>query len=735
MTPIVLVLSLVVGQSWKASTAPGPPSKGHQGMADNCDACHMPFKGLPNEKCLTCHTGLKKFHASVAAQKCNACHGEHKGPTGETTKAAARAAFDHALTGVPLTGAHSKVACAKCHTKPIQQMTPSCGSCHADPHKGSLGATCQACHGASVWKPAARTKDQHTTSMKDGHAKATCVDCHREGKNLAAKVECAACHERAHGGTTAPCDGCHKVAGWKPAEFDHSFCTCSLPQLHQTVGCLGCHQNWDFTKTPTLCSGCHEKDRRHEQLGECSLCHSAVSWKKNRFEHNKRSKFKLTGQHLAAACEGCHPAQGKAGNMKFRGVPLSCEGCHQKQGDAAHGNFGACAKCHVTEGFDKPTFDHASTGFPLVGRHTKLKCQDCHSEKTKGYPKPVRKAELGRVNGFSIEDIPRLVAQLTLRATAPHGTTPGACSHCHADPHQGSVKEFGECSSCHSPEQWKPTSFDLQRHAATAFPLTGKHAAARCNLCHTEAKLDDVPQQCAKCHVDRHGGKLGDQCQTCHNTNAFKPATGFDHAKTGFTLTGLHAKVSCDSCHAGARGKALAAAAKPSECTTCHQPQHGRLGDDCASCHDPAAGPFAKARGMKFAHHETAFPLDRRHSGVRCGACHLPGGAPPPSARCGSCHPDPHRGQLGQGCEDCHAPDRWRVTRFDHDRTGWPLRGKHFVTPCVNCHTAQRWVGLTTECFDCHLRDADRGRAVRPDKHPFGPPEDCAICHASQWKW
>ena len=90
--PLALVLLLVSGQAWRASTAPGPASRAHESVAGNCDACHMPFKGLPNEKCLTCHTGLKKFHAAVATQKCVACHTEHKGPTADQTRATARVA-------------------------------------------------------------------------------------------------------------------------------------------------------------------------------------------------------------------------------------------------------------------------------------------------------------------------------------------------------------------------------------------------------------------------------------------------------------------------------------------------------------------------------------------------------------------------------------------------------------------------------------------------------------------
>ena len=93
-----------------------------------------------------------------------------------------------------------------------------------------------------------------------------------------------------------------------------------------------------------------------------------------------------------------------------------------------------------------------------------------------------------------------------------------------------------------------------------------------------------------------------------------------------------------------------------------------------------------------------------------------------------------HSGQLGADCEECHLPDRFRVVRFDHDRTAWPLRGRHFMTPCVSCHTGQRWVGLTDECWDCHAADAARGKARVPEAHPFGR-IDCAGCHTSQWKW
>ena len=56
------------------------------------------------------------------------------------------------------------------------------------------------------------------------------------------------------------------------------------------------------------------------------------------------------------------------------------------------------------------------------------------------------------------------------------------------------------------------------------------------------------------------------------------------------------------------------------------------------------------------------------------------------------------------------------------------------MTPCASCHTAQRWVGLVDECWDCHAAKAAIGKSINPAAHPFGP-LDCQGCHTSMWKW
>jgi len=731
---LLAVPSLALAKPWRAVLSPGEVSSKHQAVEADCEKCHLAYKGVPNEKCLACHVGIdarsragEGFHFTVASQPCISCHGDHTGRDGALTKTAALKAFDHAKTLFPLAGPHAAVAqqCNKCHAKPLEALSPACGNCHEDTHKGSLGTRCQSCHAVSApdWKAGLKTRAEHKTGLEGGHAKLGCNDCHKNGQHLKEAVACKGCHDTAHGGTKSNCAVCHQIEGWKPAKFEHSECACKFPGKHITFSCEGCHPKWKFTDTPTLCSGCHLKDLKHERNGECSLCHSALSWKRRDvFDHNKRSKFALTGEHLEVDCSRCHKVAGQ-----WKGAPKDCKSCHASEGMTAHGDFGDCAKCHDTSGFSKSTFDHATTGFPLTGKHGKANCQSCHAEKVKGY----RPAKTTFLFGASV---------WLASSDAPHVASPaapGTCKHCHSDPHPGGSKE--ECSSCHATEVWLPSTFGLDRH--TSFPIAGKHQKLSCNSCHIGKQLAGIPKDCGSCHLDVHAARFGKACADCHTEKSWKEVPSFDHARTGFSLSGVHAPLDCDSCHDGARGDQMAAAEKPSECRTCHMPGHGDLGPDCQKCHtdqlvEGHAVPFAGARALlNFNHRSTGFPLERRHAALACKQCHMPG-TPRPASTCVSCHLDPHSGQAGATCEDCHRPDRFRLARFDHDRAGWPLRGKHFVTPCMSCHTNQRWVGLTTECYDCHAKDAARAKAIVPGIHTFGAGmQECRSCHRSQWTW
>jgi hypothetical protein len=319
-----------------------------------------------------------------------------------------------------------------------------------------------------------------------------------------------------------------------------------------------------------------------------------------------------------------------------------------------------------------------------------------------------------------------LLATSTGRADpADNHASDVACAHCHSSPHPDGTST--DCASCHQDADWLPSTFDVARHAQARFPLDGRHADVACGSCHVDHRLTGIPTECAGCHVDRHRGLLGEDCTECHSVNGFKPVASFDHARTGFLVQGGHTDVGCATCHTDANGQALREG-RGGACSTCHEPEHGELGA-CADCHSDAHDAFVDARS--FDHARTGFHLERRHGSQPCASCHVKG-QPTPLPRCGSCHVDPHMGQLTSACEECHQPDRWRLVRFDHDLSGWALRGRHHVTPCAGCHVNQRWIGTPTECWDCHADDVVAAPRSVP-AHAFGR-VDCADCHGG-WSW
>lgn len=91
----------------------------------------------------------------------------------------------------------------------------------------------------------------------------------------------------------------------------------------------------------------------------------------DRFDHS-RTGFPLTGNHLQAKCDACHP-QGT-----FRGTPRDCATCHQsgRPGISAKPakhipTSAACDQCHRTAGWVPADFKH--TG---VAPGT---CATCHN--------------------------------------------------------------------------------------------------------------------------------------------------------------------------------------------------------------------------------------------------------------------------------------------------------------------------------------------------------------------
>ena len=91
---------------------------------------------------------------------------------------------------------------------------------------------------------------------------------------------------------------------------------------------------------------------------------------------------------------------------------------------------------------------------------------------------------------------------------------------------------------------------------------------------------------------------------------------------------------------------------------------------------------------------------------------------------CRTCHGDPHRGGNAFDCADCHRADRWRIVRFDHDLTAYPLVGRHRIAACGGCHTNPTWTGVRTDCVACHALD-------RPRTADHAGEITCEDCHTT----
>jgi hypothetical protein len=487
-----------------------------------------------------------------------------------------------------------------------------------------------------------------------------CTKCHALGTREVT-ANCLACHEEIaamrsgspgyhHDDACATCSDCHvehqgrdyELITWPRGHegFDHATTGFALTGRHATTDCRQCHRagnigqaaRWraagkDLDRTwlglAPACASCHADVHRGQFTRECTQCHETAAWKPPvRFDHAATS-FALTGKHEAVACDRCHGLVKAAGGdsyRKYAGVPAGdCRACHADPHAGALG--GPCAKCHVTTGWHQNvggTFDHASTRFPLVGKHAGVACAGCHAGDRR---KPA----------FA------------------------ACTDCHRDAHGAARLQRPRllaCEHCHTVAGYQPARFTLAQHDSTAFPLRGGHLAVACDGCHKARDAKGAPDLapahagCADCHRDPHDGQTarvqGDRgCVACHVEATWRQVA-FDHAATGYVLEHGHARAACRACHEGA---VFHAGQPPRPCSSCHQDVHaGQFASAgttaCDRCHvtvDWLAEKFDHDR-------DSRFPLRGGHEGVACTACHRPleGGRSlrfkPLDTACATCH-------------------------------------------------------------------------------------------------
>jgi len=255
----------------------------------------------------------------------------------------------------------------------------------------------------------------------------------------------------------------------------------------------------------------------------------------------------LAGPASAAADAGALAAAPKGRAQPVTAKPAEAADALADKPDLrpppSHGSDTRCGLCHVPDGWDKVSFAHDRTGFPLRDRHAQAACKGCH-------------------------------------ATTFDAPIPRLCSGCHRDVHRG---EFGaRCASCHTAASWA-TSFTADAHRLTSFPLSGRHAFIPCEECHRDRRdrtFSRATVQCITCHsadlaraslvsVDHTG--FPENCRQCHTpwrfTGAFFPA----HEQCFQISKGPHAQIRCLDCHVTLTGATVSTCSTaPTKCATCH---------------------------------------------------------------------------------------------------------------------------------------------------------------------
>jgi len=547
-------------------------------------------------------------------------------------------------------------------------------------------AACSTCHTTVNWTS---SNFNHSTTgflLTNGHANVTCDKCHINNNYTLqiAPTSCGdtQCHLTLWSGTTTPvhrtsgasfaaanCAVCHSTLNWTTASFDHSSTGFALTGTHMSptpTACVACHVADNYTLSSTDCYGCHQAAfttgttvggnvPNHVTSGfpitasACASCHPITTWAAGVFDHSTTG-FPLTNAHATVACASCHIG----GNYALKIAPTDCgnSGCHLNtnfgggwQGTNAppHASAGPlfavanCANCHTTLSFTPATFDHATTGFALTGLHvspTPTPCISCH---------------IG--NNYTLSStacygchIPAWQLTTTNIVGVPNHITAGFPQ---------------DCSICHSTANWTTSTFN---HATTTFPLVGTHVTTPCASCHVAGNYSGtLPTACIGCHnpafqstnapgfpgVPNHVTlSYPTNCDSCHNMTNWLGAV-FNHATTGFPLTGTHITTACASCHI----------------TTAVPPI------DCYSCHTAAWQSTANMGGMVPNH----MAADAAAIGILTTTA---------------------------ACSTCHTTTNWLGATMAH--AFFPVNHGSANGICANCHTSPSTTYTAFQCIGCH---------------------------------
>lgn len=224
--------------------------------------------------------------------------------------------------------------------------------------------------------------------------------------------------------------------------------------------------------------------------------------------------------------------------------------------------------------------------------------------------------------------------------------------------------------------------------------------------------------------------------------DAIPKRVDFDHLRTGFPLTGAHAQLQCETCHAGGRF-----AGTPKRCAECHSPgsriattskpaSHMQTNEPCEQCHRSAiiwsGARFSHAtvamgtcNTCHDGHHATGKPANHVVTTASCDTCHRTMAWVP--ALAGGTLPANHRPiPAGSACTACHAGGSFA---FTHPAT---------TTGCATCHDGSTATGKPGTVFHTQVNNSNTCEACHKSTSAFTvvtfshsgvTPGQCSNCH------
>ena len=184
--------------------------------------------------------------------------------------------------------------------------------------------------------------------------KVKCVACHADLRSFRpTSLDCYSCHkkdDKHEGQEGSACADCHSDVRWKDTRFNHAQARFPLTGKHVLTGCDKCHVTQRYKDAARDCYSCHKADDHHKlTLGaQCETCHNTRVWSLWSFDHDRQTRYRLTGAHTKVTCEDCHRAPAPSGKA-IASVGSNCIACH-RQDDFHDGQYGVvCEQCHATD--------------------------------------------------------------------------------------------------------------------------------------------------------------------------------------------------------------------------------------------------------------------------------------------------------------------------------------------------------------------------------------------------